>query len=137
VPKLALAPLVLAALVSIAFGIRYLATKQFMPYHAVVSGRSWSELERGVQSAILGMLRIVGGGLITYGLALLWLSLPLGRGERWAAWAILTITASTILPTLYVTVMLRRLEPKAKTPIVPTLVVLALILAGVGASFFD
>jgi hypothetical protein len=30
--------------------------------------------------------------------------------------------------------MLRRFQPKAKTPIVPTVVVLALVLAGIGAS---
>jgi hypothetical protein len=132
--KLALLPLVVAALVSIAFGIRYLLAKQFMPYHAVVTGKPWAELELGMRTAILGMLKIVGGGLLTYGLALLWLLVPLERGERWAVWAILTVTASTILPTLYVTIMLRRFEPKAKTPVVPTLVVLALILVGVGGS---
>jgi len=134
VSKLSLIFLSLAGLVSIVFGVRYLLTKEFMPYHAVVSGKSWSQLERGVQTAILGMLKIVGGGLMTYGLGMLWLLLPLHRGESWAAWAILTITASTILPTLYVTITLRRYEPKAKTPVVPTVVVLALVLAGVGAS---
>lgn len=132
--KLSLIFLSLAGLVSIVFGVRYLLTKEFMPYHAVVSGKSWSQLERGVQTAILGMLKIVGGGLMTYGLGMLWLLLPLHRGESWAPWAILTITASTILPTLYVTITLRRYEPKAKTPVVPTVVVLALVLAGVGAS---
>jgi hypothetical protein len=137
VPKLPLILLSLAALVSIVFGVRYFLTKQFMPYHAVVSGKSWSQLERGVQTAILGMLKIVGGGLATYGLALLWLLLPLNRGESWAAWAVLTISASTLLPTLYVTLMLRRFEPKAKTPVVPTLVVLVLVLAGVGTSFLS
>ena len=92
-PKLSLIPLLLAALVSIFFGVRYLFTREFMPYHAVVSGKSW------------------------------------------ASWAALTISAATLVPTLYVTIMLRRFEPKAKTPIVPTVVFVALVLAGVGASF--
>ena len=74
----------LAAMVSIAFGVRYFFTRQFMPYHATVAGKSWAELERGVQTAILGMLKIVGGGLATYGAAMLWLLWPLGRGEKWA-----------------------------------------------------
>jgi len=133
--KLPLVPLLLAALVSIFFGIRYLLTKEFMPYHAVVSGKSWSQLELGVQTAILGMLKILGGGFITYGLALLWLLLPLNRGELWATWAALSITATTLVPTLYVTIMLRRFQPKAKTPVVPTLIVMALVLASVGALF--
>jgi hypothetical protein len=135
VPKLPLIFLSLAALLSISFGVRYLLTREFMPYHAVVAGKSWSELELGVQTIILGMLRIVGGGFATFGLALLWLLLPLNRGESWAPWAALTITATTLVPTLYVTIMLRRYEPKAKTPIVPTLIALALVLAGVGTSF--
>ncbi len=134
-PKLPLIFLSLAALLSISFGVRYLLTREFMPYHAVVAGKSWSELELGVQTIILGMLRIVGGGFATFGLALLWLLLPLNRGESWAPWAALTITATTLVPTLYVTIMLRRYEPKAKTPIVPTLIALALVLAGVGTSF--
>jgi hypothetical protein len=131
VPKLPLIFLLPAALLSIFFGVRYLRTKEFMPYHAVVAGKSWSELELGVQTIILGMLKIVGGGLTTYGLALLWLLMPLNRGESWAAWAALTITATAVLPTLYVTIMLRRFQPKAKTPVVPTLIALALALAGV------
>lgn len=133
--NLSLVLLSLAAILSIFFGVRYLLTREFMPYHAVVSGRSWAQLEPGVQTAILGMLRIVGGGLMTYGLGMLWLLLPLNRGEAWASWAILTITASTILPTLYVTIVLRRYEAKANTPIIPTVAVLVLVLFGVGARF--
>ncbi len=133
--KLPLVFLLLAALLAIFFGVRYLRAKEFMPYHAVVAGKSWSELERGVQTVILGMLNILGGGFATYGLALLWLLLPLHRGESWVPWAVLTITATALLPTLYVTIMLRRFEPKAKTPIVPTLIALALVLAGVGSSY--
>ena len=133
-PKLPLIFLLPAALLSIFFGVRYLRTKEFMPYHAVVAGKSWSELDLGVQTIILGMLKIVGGGLTTYGLALLWLLLPLNRGESWAAWAALTITATAVLPTLYVTILLRRFQPKAKTPAVPALIALALALAGVGTA---
>ena len=136
-PKLPLIFLLPAALLSIFFGVRYLRTKEFMPYHAVVAGKSWSELDLGVQTIILGMLKIVGGGLITYGLALLWLLLPLNRGESWAAWAALTITATAVLPTLYVTIMLRRFQPKAKTPVVPTVIALALALAGVAAALLS
>jgi hypothetical protein len=132
--KLSLVPLLLAALVSVFFGIRYLLSREYMPYHAVVTGKAWSQLEPGVQTAIRGMLRIVGGGILAYGLALLWLLLPLNRGEPWAAWAALTISAAILAPTLYVTIMLRRFQPKAKTPIIPTAIVLALVLAGVGAS---
>jgi hypothetical protein len=126
----------MAALVSIFFGIRYFLAKEFMPYHAVVAGKSWSEFEPGVQTIILGMLKIIGGGFATYGLALLWLLLPLSARQPWAAWAALTITASSLLPTLYVTIALRRFAPSARTPVVPASVVLALALVGAGISFF-
>lgn len=125
----------IAGLISIVFGIRYLLTRQFMPYHAVVAGRSWSELEGGVQAIILGMLRIIGGGLATYGLGLLWLLVPLRAGQAWAPWAVLTLTAATVLPTLYVTIALRRAAPSARTPVVPTVVVLAMAVIGALVSF--
>ena len=126
----------IAALLSIFFGVRYFFTKEFMPYHAVVAGKAWSQLDAGLQTIILGMLRIVGGGLTTYGLALLWLLLPLSRHEAWAAWAALSITLTAVVPTLYVTVMLRRFEPSARTPIVPASIVLALAVVGAGAALF-
>ena len=130
-----LALVALAGLISVAFGIRYWLAKQFMPYHAVVAGRSWSELEPGVQTVILGMLRIIGGGLAAYGLALLWLLLPLGAKQTWAAWAVLTLTAVAVLPTLYVTVTLRKAAPAARTPTVPAAIVLAMAVVGAGISF--
>ena len=128
--KLSLVPLAFAALISIVFGVRYFFTKAFMPYHATVSGRAWADLEPGVQTAILGMLKIVGGGLTTYGVAVLWLLVPLAVEQAWAAWAVLTVSATMILPTLYVTIWLRRKAPAARTPIGPTVAVLVLALAG-------
>ncbi len=125
----------IAALLSIFFGVRYFLTREFMPYHAVVAGRSWAELDIGLQTVILGMLKIVGGGLTTYGLALLWLLWPLGRHEIWAAWAALSITATAVLPSLYVTLSLRRFAPSARTPVLPAVVVLALASIGAAASF--
>ena len=132
----ALVLVALAGAISLLFGIRYLRAKQFMPYHAVVAGKSWAELDRGVQTIILGMLRIIGGGLAAYGLALLWLLVPLAGRQAWAAWAVLTLTAATVLPTLYVTITLRKAAPAARTPTVPALVVLAMAVAGAAISFF-
>ena len=130
----ALVSLVLAALLALAFGVRYLLTKTFMPYHATVLGKSWTDLEPRLQIIILGMLKVAGAGLLGYGVALLWLLLPLQRGEAWAAWAVLTVSLVVIGPILYVVVSLRRIEPSAKTPIVPTLLVLALVVVATVAS---
>lgn len=130
----ALVALVLAALLALVFGARYVLTKAFMPYHGAVLGKSWAVLEPRLQIIILGMLRVAGGGLLGYGVALLWLLLPLQRGEVWAAWAALTVTLAVVAPILYVVVSLRRIEPSAGTPIGPTLAVLALVLLATIAS---
>ena len=130
----ALVALVLAAALALAFGVRYVLTKAFMPYHAAVLGKSWPELEPRLQIIILGMLKVAGGGLLGYGVSLLWLLLPLQRGEAWAAWAALTVSLAVVGPILYVVVSLRRIEPSARTPLVPTLVVLALVMVATVAS---
>ena len=120
--------LALAALLALAFGLRYLLTKAFMPYHAAILDKQWAVLEPRLQIIVLGMLRVAGGGLLGYGVSLLWLLLPLLRGEVWAAWAALTVSLVVVGPILYVVVWLRGFEPKARTPIVPTLAVLSLVI---------
>jgi hypothetical protein len=77
----------LAGLLSIAFGVRSLLTRQFMPSHAEVLGKSWAALEPRLQTIIIGMLKVAAAGLLGCGFALLWLLLPLQRGEAWAAGA--------------------------------------------------
>lgn len=126
----------LAALISIFFGLRYFTTKEFMPYHAVVTGKAWAELEPGVRISILGMLRIIAGGFATYGLALLWLLIPLSARQWWAPWAVLTLTCAGVLPSLYVTIALRRAVPAARTPVKAAALVLALGLLGAAFSLW-
>ena len=106
----------------------------YLPYHAVVAGKSFTELDPGVQAIILGMLKIIGGGFATLGIALLWLCLALHEGQRWAPWTILTISASALVPMLYVAITLRTFRPGAPTPVRPTLAMMVLIVIGVGLS---
>lgn len=127
---LALIALGAAALLALAFGARYVLTRQFMPYHATVLGRPWSQLDPRLQIIILGMLKVAGGGLLGYGVALLWLLLPLQRGEAWAAWAALTMSLAALAPILYTVLWLRRIEPSATTPVIPALTVLVLVVVG-------
>lgn len=129
-----LVSLALAAVLALVFGARYLLTKSFMPYHAVVLDKAWPTLEPRLQIIILGMLRVAGAGLLGYGVSLLWLLLPLNRGEAWAAWAAITISLAVVGPILYVVAWLRRVEPRAKTPIAPTLAVLVLVAVASVAS---
>ena len=127
---LALIALGAAALLAVAFGVRYVLTREFMPYHATVLGRPWSQLDSRLQTIILGMLKVAGGSLLGYGIALLWLLLPLQRGEAWAAWAALTMSIAALAPIVYTVVWLRRIEPSAKTPVIPSIAVLVLVVLG-------
>ena len=130
-----IALLAIAGLISILFGVRYFFARQFMPYHATVAGKSWNELEPGVRTIILGMLKIIGGGFLAYGLAVLWLLIPLGQRQSWAAWAVLTVSIASAAPSVYVTIWLRRLSPSARTPVAPAVAVLVMALVGSALSF--
>ena len=132
--NLALAAVLLVAFGAILFGVRYMRREAYLPYHAAVAGKSFSELDPGIQVIILGMLKIIGGGFATLGVALLWLCFALHEGARWAPWAILTISAVALGPMLYVAITLRTFRPDAQTPVRPTLAMMVLILVGVGLS---
>jgi ABC-type polysaccharide/polyol phosphate export permease len=122
----------LAGLIAIFFGFKYLLAREYMPYHATVVGRPWEQLEPGVQAVIIGMYRIMGGGFITYGAALLWLLRPMDDLERWAPLAALTITVTTLVPFLFVTLWLRHVQPAARTPFTPAALVFILAVTGAG-----
>jgi hypothetical protein len=125
----------LAGLLALAFGVRYLAARKFMPYHATVLGKPWGALEPQLQAIILGMLKVAGAGLVGCGCAILWLLLPLQRGESWAAWAAITTFLAATGPILYVVIWLRRISPGARTPIAPTVAAIALAIVGALAFF--
>ena len=96
----ALASVLLVALAGIVFGIRYMRRQAFLPYHAAVAGKSWAELDPGVQTIILGMLKIIGGGFVTLGVTLIWLCFALDEGARWPPWTVRTISAVALGPML-------------------------------------
>jgi hypothetical protein len=131
---LALAMVIVVALGGVLFGVRYMLRTAYLPYHAVVAGKPFTELDPGVQAIILGMLKIIGSGFATLGIALLWLCFALHKGERWAPWAVLTVSAVALIPMLYAAITLRTFRPGAPTPVRPTCVMMILIVIGVGLS---
>src|SRR5258708_10931993 len=128
---LGLTAVLLVALAGIVFGVRYMRRDAFLPYHAAVAGKSWSELDPGVQTIILGMLKIIGGGFATLGVILLWLCFALHEGARGAPWAILTVSAVALGPMLYVATQLRAFPPRAQKPVRPTPAMMGLLVARV------
>ena len=128
--KIALLLTAVAAIACVVTGFRYVLASEFMPYHSQVVGSSWVQLDPRIQAIVLGMLTIIGASFIAAGLTQLWLLIPLRRTERWAAWASLTIALALWVPTQYVTVYLRTVEPAAETPVVPTAILIALFVLG-------
>ena len=70
-------------------GLIYLFRSEFMPYHAVAVGRSWSEVDSEIQILLLALIRALGGATFTAALSMgILLFIPFRQGIRWARWAI-------------------------------------------------
>lgn len=124
----AIAILLLIASSSIAFGLRYLFAKQYLFYHAQLTGLAWTEIPSRYQAVILGMLKMVGAGMLVFGLAIGWLLLPLSRGEQWAIWGLLSIILVHGLISIYATIALRRVNTSAQTNVASACIGVALSL---------
>jgi hypothetical protein len=128
----ALALLLLAVILGFVMGLKYLFSTSFTPYHAQVVGKPWEQLEPRVQAIIVGMLRVIGGSFLGLAATVAWLAYALLAGARWAPWALATVALITLLPALMVALSLRKIEPQANTPVVPSIVAIGLILLGAG-----
>jgi len=82
-------------------GIFYLCWPTFLPYHAVIVGRPWWQLELGLQKLILALMRGGGGCSLAVGLALVFFIMLQNRGEvalfRWAIFIVASVGALPIL----------------------------------------
>jgi hypothetical protein len=65
--KLALGSYLVMGAVSIVVGVTYFTAKQFMPYHAQAVGTPWQEVDTGVQTLILALMKVAGGGWFVLG----------------------------------------------------------------------
>ena len=102
----------LVSLVSLWLGFRYFFSDQFMSYHQDAVGKPWAELSSGVQTLILALMEVAGGGwfaLFVFVATLL--AIPFCRGERWARILIPAGILSFYVPTLYATLRVLRDTP--------------------------
>jgi hypothetical protein len=128
--KLAIGCYGAAYLLFAAFAVIYLLRPQFMPYHAVAVGMPWEEVGRPFQVLILGLMRVVGGGLLAAAFAgallLIW---PFRQGASWARWAIpahgLIVACSSLWGTLYV-----QLNTPARSPWLAAVISIVLLVVG-------
>lgn len=68
------AALILYGLVGLGFmglGVIYLLTDEFMPYHSDAIGVGWGDLDTNYQGLFLGLLKGLGAGAFSSGVALL------------------------------------------------------------------
>ncbi len=82
----------IVALQSLLFGIVYLVSDKFMPYHAEAIGRSWQALDGKLQILILAMMKAMGSGyLVSAAVAAVLLIIPWRRGEKWGRWTLFLV----------------------------------------------
>lgn len=65
--KLALGIYVIAGAVEIGLGATYFFSNQFMSYHAQAVDATWQELDPGIQTLVLALMKLAGGGWVALG----------------------------------------------------------------------
>ena len=119
----------LAVSLLIVFGLMYLFRSEFMPYHAVALGASWSELDPAFQILLLALMRVVGGGFLATACAMgILLLKPFRQGIRWAYWAIPAIGLVASFASLYATIYVTRNTPASPPWIAAALGALLLVM---------
>jgi hypothetical protein len=116
--------------IPILFGFIFLFRPEFMPYHAVAVGQSWSEVDPGFQIIILALMRATGGGMLVTACAIgILLFKAFRKGIRWAYWAIPVIGLISTLPKLYATIYVTR-STSASPPWIAAALVTILLMLG-------
>jgi len=91
-----------------AFGLLYLFSPKFMPYHSDAIGVTWEELTPRYQALLLALLKSVGGGFLGSSVAFLTiLFIPYRARAAWARWALLGIGLVVSFPALYATLIVK------------------------------
>lgn len=133
--KIAFVCYLIPAIVLAVFGMVYLFSPTFMPYHQGAVGISWSDLEPPFKILILASLRGISAGQLATSLAIIiLLFIPFKSGARWARWAIVTISLAEGLPLLYA-VLIIKLGTPASPPLIIVVACLVLSVLGFVLSF--
>lgn len=135
--KLAVTLVVLVALTAMARAVPYLFATEYLPYHAQVAGRAWSDVDPRMQVLLVGMVKVIGAGNLAVAVALLLFGWQAFKGAAWAAWAVLAVGACLWGPSLFATVAVRAANPQAQTPVGMTALAIALLALAAGLFWFD
>lgn len=117
--------------ISMILGGIYIASPEFMHYHAIAIGREWSALTDREQVLFSALLDVAGAGWLTLGIAVIALAaVPIRRGERWARYL-----APMLLAIFYVPTLLATLSVLTKTPATPPWWGNVIVLVATGLAF--
>jgi hypothetical protein len=121
----------LLAMVAIGItGLIYLFRSQFMPYHAIAVGKTWSEIDPAFQTLLLALIRAYGGAMTATALAMgILLFIPFRQGVLWVRWVVPSIGLIATIPTVYSGLSVA-LNTPAKPPWKGVLLVMVLLVAG-------
>lgn len=100
------------AFISLVFGAIYLTRSEFMPYHSLALGKSWSEVEPEIQTLVLALMRVAGSGFIATGVAVVVLLMIAAKtGDNLAIYGIFLICFSTSLGSCLATFLVKNKTP--------------------------
>jgi hypothetical protein len=96
-----------ATVLSITFGLVYMVSKEFMPYHAEVVRMQWADLDPAIRVLFHSSMKLIGGTWLANGVAMgVLLIIPFRKGLKWAYWAVpiigLIAAATALYATIYV-----------------------------------
>ena len=126
----------LCLLAPLVYGVRYLVRSRFLPYHQAALNMPWEALDFRLQTLLLGLIKVVGGGMFATAVSGFFiLFLPFRAGASWANWALLAIILCSGLPAIYATSSIRR-KTGARTPQLPPIltVILGVIACAIARS---
>ena len=87
--KIAIAIYLILGLVDLVMGFIYLTTDRFLSYHAEAVGIPWREIDSGMQTLILALMKLAGGGWLALGLLTIVLAAGLLiKNHALARWAV-------------------------------------------------
>src|SRR5262245_686366 len=80
---------VVHGIILILFGVRYLSSKEFQPYHAAAIGRDWNSLDPALQVLLLTFIRGIGAALLAIAISTIALLIfPFREGAPWATYVL-------------------------------------------------
>ena len=120
----------LVGVISIVFGVIYLTRIEFMPYHQVALNRTWKELESEIQTLILALMRVAGGGLLATGISLLLLFLTYLKTQEPILFLIMPIVSGITSFASFSATMLVKTRTVASPPLKLTIICIMLITIG-------